>query len=505
MNKIFKDLSKKHPDEFFIDENIRICYSFDTSFNYSIPSAVFIPKEKNKMIDVVSLLLEKGIPVTPRGKATGRTGGCVPHPESVVVSTERLRNKLQFLQEDEILLCEPGFTIDEINEFLKNYGYFYPPDPASSDIASIGGTVSTNAGGPKAFKYGVTINYVYGIEILIADTSVLKLGGFLKKNKLFYSLKEIFVGAEGTLGLITEIYLRVLKLPECRKNFLIEFEKREEMLDFAWKILEIRNSSLCEMMEHEGKFLLWCEFEGEKETCLKNIEKIRKEIKKIKRANFILLRSKKEEKQILSMRREYSSKVWLITGMKKGLDITVPVSRIKILFNFYEEIEKKEKIKIITYGHFGDGNIHTSIVYKKGEEKKAEKVKSEICEFVLEIGGTVTGEHGFGLKYIKYTKMFKKNYELMKKIKNILDPDDLFNRGKLDKGFDVEKYDPGDKENLCILCSLCNLHSVNYKKELREDKGTRGEIFLSKLKNHNFLSKENLKSLECCPLGYKGI
>ncbi|MEO0303531.1 MAG: FAD-binding oxidoreductase, partial [candidate division WOR-3 bacterium] len=214
MKKLFRELKKKFPEEFFIEEEVLYAYSFDTSFFYSLPKAVFIPKEKNKLIDIVSLLLENKIPVTPRGKATGRSGGCVPHPESVVVSTERLKNKIEFFIEDEILYLEPGFTIDEINEFLKNYGYFYPVDPASSDIASIGGTVATNAGGPRALRYGVTINYVNGLSVLISDGTVLNTRGLLKKNKLFYPVEKIFVGSEGTLGLITEIYLKVIRIPE---------------------------------------------------------------------------------------------------------------------------------------------------------------------------------------------------------------------------------------------------------------------------------------------------
>lgn len=498
MKKIFKDLKRKFPEEFFIEEDVRIAYSFDTSFLYSIPSAVFIPREKNKLIDVVSYLLDKKIPVTPRGRATGRSGGCVPHPESVLISTERLKNKIEFFIDDEILICEPGFSIDEINIFLKNYRYFYPPDPASSDIASIGGTVSTNAGGPRAFKYGTTINYVKGLEILLSDGTLLKTNGFLRKNKLFYSINEIFVGSEGTLGLITEIYLKVKKIPEFRKSFLIEFDKRKKMNEIAKMLLNKEETSLCEIMEWDKKFILWGEFEGKKEEVLKEIENLRKKIK----GEFVLPENEEKEKQILSLRRKYSNIMWILKGRKKSIDLTIPVSKIDFLLSYYEKIEKKYKIKIIPYGHFGDGNIHTSLIFSKKEEKKAEKIKKEICEFVLESGGTVTGEHGFGIKYMEYTKRFKE-YEIMKKIKKALDPEDLFNRGKIKNGFKPLKYNPGEKDKLCVLCGLCNLYSENYKRFIREDKGTRGEIFKGKIKEKLEISKENIKSLEICPLGFK--
>ncbi len=481
-----------------MEDDVKIAYSFDTSFLYSIPSAVFIPREKNKLIDVVSYLLENKIPVTPRGRATGRSGGCVPHPESVVISTERLKNRIEFFIDDEILMCEPGFSIDEINIFLKNYGYFYPPDPASGDIASIGGTVSTNAGGPRAFKYGVTINYVKGLEILLSDGTLLKTKGFLRKNKLFYSINEIFVGSEGTLGLITEIYLKVKKIPAFRKSFLIEFNKREEMIEIAGVLLNKEETSLCEIMEWNKKFLLWGEFEGKKEDVLKEIEKLRKKVK----GEFVFPENEEKEKEILSLRRKYSNMMWILKGRKKSIDVTVPVSKIDFLLSYYEKIERKYKIKIIPYGHFGDGNIHTSLIFSKGEERKAEKIKRGICEFVIESGGTITGEHGFGIKYMEYTKRFKE-YEIMKKIKKALDPDDLFNRGKIEKGFKTFKYNPGEKDKLCVLCSLCNLYSENYNKFLREDKGTRGEIFKSKIKNRLKISDENIDSLNVCPVGFR--
>ncbi|MEO0305843.1 MAG: FAD-binding oxidoreductase, partial [candidate division WOR-3 bacterium] len=492
-----RELKKKFPEEFFIEEEVLYAYSFDTSFFYSLPKAVFIPKEKNKLIDIVSLLLENKIPVTPRGKATGRSGGCVPHPESVVVSTERLKNKIEFFIEDEILYLEPGFTIDEINEFLKNYGYFYPVDPASSDIASIGGTVATNAGGPRALRYGVTINYVNGLSVLISDGTVLNTRGLLKKNKLFYPVEKIFVGSEGTLGLITEIYLKVIRIPEYKKSILIESEKKE-ILKISKELIKKENITLCEIMEWENKFLLWTEYIGKKEDVIQEIEKLKKTIK----GNLILPFNQEEEEKILSLRKKYSNLMWNLKGRKKSIDVTVPVSKIDSLILFYEKLENKYKIKIIPYGHFGDGNIHTSIIFEKRENGKAEKMKREICEYVLDIGGTVTGEHGFGIKYIMYTKRFKE-YEIMKKIKKALDPYDLFNPSKIEGEFKVNKYEPGENKKMCILCSLCNLYSDNYKKFLREDKGTRGEIFLSKIKGNLKISKENKESLKYCPLGFE--
>lgn len=497
MKKLFKELKRKYPDEFFIEEEVLLSYSFDTSFFYSIPEAVFIPKEKNKLIDIVSLLLENKIKITPRGKGTGRSGGCVPHPESVVVSTERLKNKIEFFKEDEILFVEPGFSIDEINEFLKNYKYFYPVDPASSDIASVGGTVATNAGGPRALRYGVTINYVNGLSVLLSDGTVLNTRGLLKKNKLFYPVEKIFVGSEGTLGLITEIYLKVIKIPDYKKSILIESEKKE-ILEISKELIKKENVTLCEIMEWENKFLLWTELKGKKDDVLTEISKL----KKIVKGNLILPSNEGEEEKILSLRKKYSNLMWILKGGKKSIDITVPVSKTEPLILFYEEIEDKYKIKIIPYGHFGDGNIHTSIIFEKREKEKAEKIKKEICEFVLDIGGTVTGEHGFGIKYIEYTKRFKE-YEIMKKIKKALDPYDLFNPSKIEGEFNLNRYDPGENKKMCILCSLCNLYSNNYKKFLREDKSTRGEIFLSKIKGELNISEENKSSLKFCPIGFE--
>ncbi len=278
---------------------------------------------------------------------------------------------------------------------------------------------------------------------------------------------------------------------------MIEFKKKEDMIEIAKILLNKEETSLCEIMEWDKKFLLWGEFEGKKEDISKEIEKLRKKIKE----NFILPENEEKEKEILFLRRKYSNMMWILKGRKKSIDVTVPVSKIDFLLSHYKKIEKRYKIKIIPYGHFGDGNIHTSLIFGKGEEKRAEKIKKEICEFVIDSGGTITGEHGFGIKYIEYTKRFKE-YEIMKKIKNALDPDDLFNRGKIGKGFKTFKYNPGEKDKLCVLCGLCNLYSENYKKFLREDKGTRGEIFQSKIKGRLKISEENRKSLKVCPVGF---
>jgi glycolate oxidase len=502
MEKILKELSRKFQEEFFLNESIRIAYSFDTSFLYSIPKAVFIPKDKNKLIDITLFLLKKNIPVTPRGKATGRSGGCIPHPESVLISTERLKNKIFFDVENEILTCEPGFTIDEINEFLKGYGYFYPPDPASSDIASIGGTVATNAGGPKAFRYGITINYVQELEVILGDGSVIKLGRKVKKDEMFFHLKELFVGSEGNLGIISEISLRCLPLKKYRKTLLLKFKNFDYLFDFSEKIIKKENLTLCELMGFEKDALLWLEFESEER---KEVEREIEYIKSYKKRNFELQipETEEEEREILFLRRKFSSLQWKITGRRKGIDITVPLSKIREVFKFYKKLEKNKKIKIIPYGHFGDGNIHTSIIFKKGEEEKAENTRNEICEYVLDIGGTITGEHGIGIKYLEYTKKFKKHYSLMLKIKEIFDPFDLINRGKLKGEINPQKYHPGEGENMCVLCSLCNKYSSSYKKYLREDKAPRGEIFISKLKKKNYLSSKNKKTLKYCPIDFK--
>ncbi|MEN3046663.1 MAG: FAD-binding oxidoreductase [Candidatus Hydrothermales bacterium] len=495
--KLFKELKTKFPDEFFIEEDVRLAYSFDSSFFYSIPKAVLIPKEKNKLIDVVSFLLEQKIPITPRGRATGRSGGSVPHPESVVVSIERIREKIEFYEEDEMLFCDPGYTIDEINNFLGKYGYFYPPDPASSDVASIAGTVATNAGGPRALKYGVTINYVKGLTVLLPDTTLLKTNGFLRKNKLFYSINEIFVGSEGTLGLLIDFYLKVRKLPPYRKNILIESEKKERVLKVSREIIKREDVSLCEILEFYDKMLLWVEVEGEKSEVQRVIEDIKGKLD----IEVIVPESEEKEREIISLRRRYSSIMWTLKGKKKSIDVTVPISKLDALFSFYREIEKKDGLKIIPYGHYGDGNIHTSIIFSKGEEGLAEKVKEEICDFVLSVGGTVTGEHGFGIKYIDYAKRFKE-YSVMEKIKRSLDPYNLFNPLKIEGNFKPSKYDPGEKDRLCVLCGVCNLYSENYKKFLREDKSTRGEIFIGKIKGNLKLSEENLNSLKECPVGF---
>ncbi|MEN3044746.1 MAG: FAD-binding oxidoreductase [Candidatus Hydrothermales bacterium] len=498
MDKILKELKKKFPDEFFIEEDVLLAYSFDTSFFYSVPKAVFVPKEKNKLIDVVSLLLEKKIPITPRGRATGRSGGCVPHPQSVVVSIERIKEKIEFYEEDEIIFCDPGYTIDEINNFLKNYGYFYPPDPASSDVASIAGTVATNAGGPRALKYGVTINYVKGITVLLSDTTLLKTNGFLKKNKLFYSINEIFVGSEGTLGFLIDFHLKVKKLPQYRKNILIESEKKEKIFKASKEIIKKEDISLCEILEFYDKIILWLEIEGEKSKVQEVVEEIKNKFKE----ETIVPENQEKEKEIISLRRKYSNMMWTLKGKKKSIDVTVPISKLDDLFSFYRKIEKEDKLKIIPYGHYGDGNIHTSIIFSKGEENSAEKVKEKICDFVLSIEGTVTGEHGFGIKYIDYTKRFKE-YIVMEKIKSSLDPYDLFNPLKIEGKLKPNKFDPGEKNKLCVLCGVCNLYSESYKKFLREDKSTRGEIFIGKIKGNLKISEENLSSLRECPVGFE--
>lgn len=432
-----------------------ICYSYDASYAQgSIPEAVVWPKNTQEIARTVKWASNKGLKVIPRGAGTGMAGGTVPvNSNSVVVSLERMREILEINPKNFTATVEPGVINGEFQKELLIHELFYPPDPASLEYCTIGGNVATNAGGPRAIKYGVTRNYVMEIEVVLSNGSVVTLGGKTFKRVVGYELKELFIGSEGTLGIISKVTLRVLPQPEEIITLLISFKQLDSAGEFIPKILgtgfiprtlEFLDSACIKLIEDSEKIglpedasaLLLVEVDGELTSIKRQAEKIVDIARKLK-GEVQVATDYYSRENLWKARRSISPCIMKIKDKEKiNIDISVPIENLsKALMNL-KELSLTSDIPIICFGHAGDGNIHVNILVHKGDEENRKKgfdLVRKIFELTVSLNGVISGEHGIGITKKPYIdiQLPKKNIELMKAVKRVFDPKEIMNPGKI--------------------------------------------------------------------------
>jgi glycolate oxidase len=347
---------------------------------------------------------------------------------------------------------EPGVITYVFQEEIAKYGLCYPPDPASYKYSSIGGNVAECAGGPNSLKYGVTRDYVIGLEVVIPTGEILNVGVRTMKGVVGYDLTRLFVGSEGTLGVITKINLKLIPLPESKATTLALFKKVEDTAEavsaiIASKIIpstiefmdkaSIRCSEQANPMgipeDIEG--LLLIEVDGDSISIESQAEKIKAVLVQHNASDIKLTRDPKEADKLWQARRVVSQATYNLNPVKIAEDVVVPRSNIPNLIRFLERLQKKYGIPILSFGHAGDGNFHVSIMIKETPEdrKKAEEAVREIFSETIKLGGTLSGEHGIGTSKAAYLGMELSPgvINTMKKIKNLFDPNNIVNPGKI--------------------------------------------------------------------------
>ncbi len=432
-----------------------ICYSYDASYaKGNIPEAVAWPKNTQEIARTVRWASNRGLKIIPRGAGTGMAGGAVPvNSNSVLISLERMKQILEINPKNFTATVEPGVINGDFQNELLIYELFYPPDPASLDYCTIGGNVATNAGGPRAIKYGVTRNYVMEVEVVLPNGDIVSFGGKTFKRVVGYELKELFIGSEGTLGIISKITVRVLPQPEEIVTLLISFKELDSAGQFIPKIigtgiiprtLEFLDSACLKLIEDNEKIglpenteaLLLVEVDGELTSIKRQAEKIVDIARKFKGETKVAVDYYSRE-NLWRARRSISACIMKMKDKEKiNIDISVPVENLSMALVKLRELSIASDIQVICFGHAGDGNIHVNILVNRDDEenrKKGFELAKKIFELTVSLGGAISGEHGIGITKKPYIdiQLSKKNIELMKAVKRVFDPKEIMNPGKI--------------------------------------------------------------------------
>jgi len=430
----------------------RKCYSYDARTDGVAPDMVVFPSSAEEVSQILILANRHVFPVIPRGQGTGLTGGSVSVNGGVVLVFTRMNKILEIDTENLIAIVEPGAITFEIQEEVARYGLFYPPDPASYKYSSIGGNAAECAGGPNSLKYGVTRDYVLGLEVVQPTGEIINTGVKTMKGVVGYDLTRLFVGSEGTLGVITKIILKLIPLPEAKATILALFREVEEAAESVSAIIAARivpsaiefmdkASIKCSEQANPMGFpeglggLLLIEVDGDNESIQSQAKKVQKIILEKNAVQCTMTQDPKEADTLWKARRTLSQATYNLNPVKIAEDVVVPRSKIPTLIRALEEMEKRFGIPILSFGHAGDGNFHVSIMIKDTPEdrEKAEEAVKEIFTETIKLGGTLSGEHGIGLSKAAYLGMelSPEVMNTMKKIKRLFDPNNILNPGKI--------------------------------------------------------------------------
>jgi glycolate oxidase subunit GlcD len=449
----FSNLKKRlRPGELRMDEAFCQQYAGDKWFASHLPEAVALPRDTAAVATILRFANELRIPVTARGAGYGYVGGCVPSRGGIVLSLERMNRIKEVSADDFVAVVQPAVLTKSLQDTVEAKGLFYPPDPASRADCSLGGNIATNAGGPRCLKYGVTRDYVLGLEVVLADGTIVGLGSRTHKNKSGFDLWRFFVGSEGLLGVITEATLKLLPLPPYRAALAIGFASMKDATSAIRRIfaagflpcaLEVADAfTLAAACKRTGsKRLRGCnahlivELDGQRHSVRGEIRALEK-ILCASRSLFIdrALGAAQCEK-IWQLRREFSYSL-RDTGLTKlNEDIVVPRGRLEDLFAFATRLQRKHKLPIACFGHAGDGNIHVNVMVDRDDasaERRSEAALDELFRGILDLGGVITGEHGIGLAKKRWWPLAASPEvrELHRTIKHALDPHGILNPGK---------------------------------------------------------------------------
>jgi glycolate oxidase len=391
--------------------------------------------------------------VTPRGSGSGMTGGTLPMGGGIVMAMGRMNHILEIDTDNLIARVEPGVVTGDLHRAVEQQGLFYPPDPASSSFCTIGGNIGECAGGPRAVKYGVTRDYVLGLEAVLPSGRIIHTGVRTARGVAGYDLTRLIVGSEGTLAVVTAVTLRLLPLPGAVKTMAAVFHSIKQAAETVSGI--IRESVVPRCVEFldrasidtvrkdvnldlSGKVeaILIIEVDGSRETVEADALKIRDYCRRQGASAVVVAGTPQEAADLWKARKALSPAMFKIAPNKINEDIVVPISRIPDMVATIESIKKSSGLTVVSFGHAGDGNIHCNIMYDKRDKdqvKRAEAAVDELFDATLAFGGTITGEHGVGVTKKPYLlkEVGPTEIEIMRGIKQVFDPGNLLNPGKI--------------------------------------------------------------------------
>src|SRR5512133_1060575 len=430
-----------------------LCYSYDATQMEFLPDAVVHPANADEVSAVLKLANAEKFPVIPRGAGSGFTGGALPKAGGIVLVVTRLDRILRIDTENLIAEVEPGVVTEQFQIAVEKLGLFYPPDPASLKFSTLGGNVAENAGGPRCVKYGVTRDFVMGLEVVLPTGEIIRTGGETYKGVVGYDMTRLLCGSEGTLGVITKIIFKLLPLPEAKKTMLTIFDSIDgaakavstiignkiipttlEFMDYATLQCVEKRFSLG--IPASGRAVLLIEVDGDRELIERQAARIQELIAPLGLVECKIAKDAAESEALWKVRRLVSPSLRDVNPDKFNEDIVVPRSKVPDVIRTIEKIQQRYDIPIVNFGHAGDGNIHVNIMIDKsvaGMEEKAHAAIGEVFQAALDLNGTMSGERGVGLAKQPYIhlELTPAQVAAMQAIKAALDPNNILNPGKM--------------------------------------------------------------------------
>jgi glycolate oxidase len=465
-----KDLKRAFADRLSTLPETLERYSRDeTSHIEAMPEAVVFAEETGDVASLLKYCSKQQIPVTPRGTGTGVSGGALPIEGGVLLALERMNRILEIDVENRMAVVQPGVITGELHQAVEAEGLFYPPDPASLESClfyppdpaslescSIGGNVIEGAGGPRAVKYGTTRDYVVGLEVVLPTGEVLRLGGKLRKNVTGYNLIGLIIGSEGTLGVVTEITLRLLPLPPVRIDLLVPFETFGQAAHTINEVLKTGIvPTVIEFMERRaleiveayldsklpvpgaGAYLMIGLDGQDKQSVERDYEKVGEVCLDNGAVDVFVAETSDMKQRLWKTRRSLHDALQALSPEMEREDVVVPVARIEDLLKGVNEIRRNVKVEIVAFGHAGDGNVHVNVLRGELDEEtwnaERKRVLDELFTLVISLGGTLSGEHGIGLVKKEFMPLVisEAELELYRRLKQAFDPAGILNPGKI--------------------------------------------------------------------------
>lgn len=431
-----------------------IAYSFDGTFEQHLPDAVVLPEINEEVAAVARIASQYDVPIVPRGMSSGLAGGSIPVRGGIVLSLTRMNHILEIDEENMTATVEAGVVSADLQAEVEKLGLFYPPDPASVKQSTIGGNVACNAGGPRCLKYGVTSNYVLGLTVVLADGRVVRTGGKAIKYVTGFNMNQFFVGSEGALGIITEVILRLICKPPYARTALVHFPTLEDagrsvhavlMHGLVPAAMELLDETAIECVEEAMRLglpldveaILVIESDGADEQSVnQEIDAIADVCLKTGASRVDVARNEEERADLWRARRSISPSLARRAPNKLGEDITVPRSAIPEAVRRIKAISAHYGLPIVVFGHAGDGNLHPNILFDRRDLEQWDKVQQivgEVFQVALDLGGTLSGEHGIGTFKLPYMRqaLGQASINIQWRVKQALDPQNILNPGKV--------------------------------------------------------------------------
>jgi glycolate oxidase len=418
------------------------------------PDVVALPGTVQEVAAIARLCNARQVPLVVRGAGTGYTGGAVPTRGGVVLSVERLNRILEIDETNLLVVAEPAVITANLQRAVEAVGLFYPPDPASLEISSIGGNVAECAGGPRGFKYGTTRRYVLALEAVLPTGEVIKTGSKAVKNVVGYDLTQLLVGSEGTLAIVTKITLRLVPKPPARATLMALFTDVQAAVDAVTALIRRRvvpatlelidRESLQAVSTHIGRqiapadtgAMLIVEADGAQPAVDEEIDRVTQSCREVGASRLVLAVDDEERDRLWTARRLISTALRATGLLKINHDVVVPRGRVPELFAVVDDIREQYGLRVVAFGHAGDGNIHVNLMIDPADAEQRARAKSAertLFERVVALEGSISGEHGIGFAKAPYIRieLSPEEIALMKRVKAAFDPHGILNPGKI--------------------------------------------------------------------------